>query len=209
MYTLQLFARFSGLLAATAVMRSTRPVTAVFSLVATFCATSALRLTRQLEFRALVFLRVYVGAMAVLFLFVVRRLSMQPSRAAGRGVMPRLALVAALFLLPRHRTLDGSLGLLPSASRELAAARGAQPWVSLLDGLNEREALGQVLYTHYWVLFLVAGFVLLCARVAAMALVANMPTGGAVASMRQNASQQRSRSADSALFRLRGRHERR
>lgn len=172
-------------------------MTAVFSLVSVFCCTSGLRITLQREFRALTFLRVYVGAMAVLFLFVVRRLNIQPSEQVGRRAMPVVFVVAGVFLFMRHGTLTASRGWQdPSRGR----ARGGTDWMNVLDRMTDRESLGQMLYTHYWVLFLTAGLMLLTARVGAISLVRGMPTGAEVDAKRQQVHQQISRDASRAVF---------
>ena len=83
-----------------AVITAANPVQAALRLVLVFCNAAGLRRLLQVDFRALIFLVVYVGAVRVLFLFVVRRLNVQPLSRADRSrarVRPRAAAVATRF----------------------------------------------------------------------------------------------------------------
>lgn len=89
------------LLSALAVTRAATPVNAALRLVLAFCNAAGRRRLLQVEFRALIFRVVYVGAVRVLFLFVVRRLNVQPLPRHERvrsGTWPRGLVVLGLFL---------------------------------------------------------------------------------------------------------------
>jgi NADH-quinone oxidoreductase subunit J len=199
-----------GLLSAVQVITSANPVHAVFFLVLVFIVTSVLRLVLSREFRALVFLRVYVGAIAVLFLFVVRRLNVgvSGSNESPRGNIPRLLVLGGLFL----RVILNGLEIPSLAAGELhstlpvLAALASRADLSAGDPLvtqrvSSRVAIGQVLYTTYCVEFLRAGVVLLVARVGAIVLtLSNESSDHRFVS--QQVAEQHSRDSDRAVFRV-------
>lgn len=190
---------------ALAVIRSTNPVHSVLWLVFVFFQVAGLRLLLQVEFRALLFVVVYVGAMAVLFLFVVRRLNVgSGARALGEstGAIPRAVGRRGCFVFGLGWFLSADLA--PAPARVGLSNAGVLTWVELRDGFTGLDVLGQLLYTHYALYFLRAGFILLVARVGAMVLTLQIPGTRAVPVMRQQLHQQLSRDADQAMFRVRG-----
>jgi len=104
MITSLLFYFFAGLLIASAVMVITaeNPIHSVLFLILVFCNSTCLMLLMEAEFLAMVFLIVYVGAIAVLFLFVVMMLNIKWSRAFDKTSLPALSLggfLAGIFLI--------------------------------------------------------------------------------------------------------------
>ncbi|MGE0385464.1 MAG: NADH-quinone oxidoreductase subunit J [Gammaproteobacteria bacterium] len=150
------------LVAASAVITVRNPVHAALSLVLAFFASSGLWLLLEAEFLAIALVLVYVGAVMVLFLFVVMMLDINLAplregfaRHAPVGALVALAMLAALALVvgPRHFGLD----------RYAAPARQGAEY-------SNTEALGAVLYTDYVFAFEIAAVILLVAIVAAIAL---------------------------------------
>ena len=119
------------LLSALAVTRAATPVNAALRLVLAFCNAAGRRRLLQVEFRALIFRVVYVGAVRVLFLFVVRRLNVQPLPRHERvrsGTWPRGLVVLGLFLGERwgvRSEVRAKEAVLPSARRTGAGSGGA------------------------------------------------------------------------------------
>lgn len=191
------------LLSALAVITAANPVNAALLLVLTFCNAAGRRRLLQVEFRALIFLVVYVGAVRVLFLFVVRRLNVQPLSRSERSrarVRPRAVAVGAVFLGERRvvrgdvRTLGGEAG---------ARSPGTRVWTDTATrrtGRSNLAALGQLLYTHYLSAFLRAGLVLLVARVGAIVLTRTVPSSSREAVLRQQVHQQVARDVDQAVL---------
>ena len=207
---------FGGLarVSAVAVITAANPVQAVLFLVLVFCQAAGLRLLLEAEFRALLLRVVYVGAIAVLFLFVVRRLNVPATprrRGEWRRTLPRVSAVAAL-LLAQLAVVYGSWvpagGLASVAVHGRAPAQGAAlQWVESLDGRTNLEARGQLLYSHYFLYFLRAGFVLLVARVGAIVLTVQRSPVERVRARRQRLHEQLSRDRERAVVRLRRRGE--
>ncbi|HBH26099.1 MAG TPA: NADH-quinone oxidoreductase subunit J, partial [Rhodospirillaceae bacterium] len=105
---------------------------------------------------------VYVGAVMVLFLFVVMMLRVDPAkmRAQGRAALP-LGLLVAGVLMAEMAAVALSFAALPGA---------ASPAFALPEGVTDARALGRVLYTDFVYPFQVAGLILLIAMVGAIAL---------------------------------------
>lgn len=187
-----------ALLAAVRVITVVNPVHAVFSLVLVFVLTSVLRILLSREFRALVFIRVYVGAIAVLFLFVVRRLNVEVETKHESFVIYLLVGLTLLFFLTRVFFVDSgwSNSLVAAAHSEHSASIAS--FVDRGDPLSSR---GQVLYTVYCAEFLVAGLVLLVARVGAIVLTLTH-VGSGHTPLRQQVYQQHSRNSETAIFKI-------
>lgn len=188
---------------ALAVVGAGNPVHSVLWLVLVFCQAAGLRLLLQAEFRALLFVVVYVGAIAVLFLFVVRRLNLPRARVReGRaGALPRVGARGLASFLGRGSVLRSDLAVRPAGWGP--AGPGTLDWVGARDSLGSLESLGQRLYTHRFVYFLLAGYVLLVARVGAMVLTLQAPGTRPAPVLRQQLHQQLARDADRAVFRVR------
>jgi NADH-quinone oxidoreductase subunit J len=159
-----LFYAFSAMLLASAlgVIVARNPVYSALSLVLCFFSSAAIWLLIEAEFLAIVLVLVYVGAVMVLFLFVVMMLDVNLeelrrgfTRYAWLGWLTAGAVIAELVGVVWFRGLG------------LDATRGAAPMP--LDYSNTRE-IGAVLYTQYLYPFELASVLLLVAIVAAISL---------------------------------------
>lgn len=160
-----LFYAFSAVLvgAALGVVLSRNPVHAVLFLVLAFFNSAALWLLMEAEFLGIVLVLVYVGAVMVLFLFVVMMLDVNVAalREGFTRYAPLGALVAGIMIVEIFYVVwVRQLG-----QPELMA--GAPP---LPDGYSNTQALGSVLYDEYVLPFQLAAVVLLIAIVAAIVL---------------------------------------
>lgn len=156
--------------AAAMVITARNPVHSVLFLILAFLSAAGLFVLAGAEFLAMILAIVYVGAVAVLFMFVVMMLDIDFVRVR-EGVHRYLPIGGAIGLV-----LAVELGFAVAATR---FGSGAAPLASpLAAGLAEggaagptnTERLGQVLYTDYFYLFQAAGVVLLAAMVGAIAL---------------------------------------
>lgn len=196
------FVLFSGRLrlSAVAVVSLPNPVHSVLSLVAAFVSACGLMMLLQAEFMSLLFVVVYVGAIAVLFLFVVMMLNLGSLKDSHgfTGVTAMVVLMVLTdLLLMRLLSLDVSLTAIAPRPTHVV-------WVDVLDSRTTLETLGQVLYTHYMLDLLLAGFVLLVARVGAIVLT--LKVRQFALAKRQQVFQQLSRDADRAVLMVRARH---
>ena len=147
------------------VVVSRNPVYSVLFLILAFFNAAALFVLIGAEFITMILVIVYVGAVAVLFLFVVMMLDINLAelREGFLKYLPVGAMIGAVLLA---EILLG-LGVLGSGSVTVAALDKAGPQVLAID--NTR-AIGRVLYTQYFYLFQVAGLVLLVAMIGAIVL---------------------------------------
>jgi len=159
-----LFYFFAAVLfgAALGVIFSRNPVHAVLLLVLTFFQSAVLWLLAEAEFLAIILVLVYVGAVMVLFLFVVMMLDVNVERV--RGGLTRYApfglLIAGLMVVELVQVIW-------MRGRTDAGIGGFQPTP---DGYSNTEALGAVLYTEHVYAFELAAVILLVAIVAAVTL---------------------------------------
>lgn len=198
----RLFHVFGGIsrLAALSVILVSNPVHSVLSLIVAFVSACGLMMLLQVEFMSLVFVVVYVGAIAVLFLFVVMMLnlnSIPAQRTFSAGRLDRWAALRVVrSMMERRRVGLGSS--FESASHVDPSMTHHVQWVERLDPMTTLETMGQLLYTHKFIYLLMAGFVLLVARVGAIVLTLKVRTFAR--SKRQQVHQQRSRDAERALM---------
>ena len=159
-----LFYVFAAILvfAALRVITARNPVHSALFLVLTFVSAAGIWMLLKAEFLAITLVMVYVGAVMVLFLFVVMMLDINLDRLREGfwSYLPVGALVGILMLVEMAMVLGGSYFGLEAMPAPPAAAETYS---------NTRE-IGRVLYTDYVYPFELASLVLLVAMVAAVAL---------------------------------------
>ncbi|MEM7664397.1 MAG: NADH-quinone oxidoreductase subunit J [Pseudomonadota bacterium] len=161
------FYLFAGLVIASAVMviMSRNPVHSVLWLILAFFNAAGLMVLVGAEFIAMLLVIVYVGAVAVLFLFVVMMLDID--FAAMRAGFVRnfpLGLAIAAILLAELMLGIGAYG---AGGLELGTPDGSATQAPAASNI---EAIGALLYGRYIFLFEVAGIVLLVAMIGAIVL---------------------------------------
>ena len=162
-FTTVLFYVFSAVLifAALRVITASNPVHAALFLILSFFSAAAIWMLLKAEFLAIVLVLVYVGAVMVLFLFVVMMLdiNMDALRQGFWKHFPVAALLGGIVAAELIAVLWVGFPSMP-----VSAAVPAQPEVS------NTHALGVLLYTEYLYPIQVAAVILLVAMVAAIAL---------------------------------------
>jgi len=158
------FYTFAAILvyAATRVITVRNPVHAALHLVLAFFTCAAIWMLLEAEFLAITLVLVYVGAVMVLFLFVVMMLdiNLAPLKEGFMRYLPVGLVVAALMLIEMIMVLR---------SKYFDAASMPVPPGHAADYSNTRE-LGSVLYTNYVYPFEIASVILVVAIIAAIAL---------------------------------------
>ena len=159
-YLLAAVAVVGGLMVVTA----KNPVHSVLWLILTFFSSAGLFVLLGAEFLAMLLVVVYVGAVAVLFLFVVMMLDVDfvRLREGYARYLPLAAIVAGVLLA---EMIMISLVVVNGG----AASDATGPAVAT-TGLTNAEAIGRVLYTDYVYIFQAAGIVLLIAMIGAIVL---------------------------------------
>jgi NADH-quinone oxidoreductase subunit J len=124
----------------------------------------------ECEFIALLFIIIYVGAIAVLFLFVVMMLDIKTVYLTKNTIkyFPFGSFISIVFLFEILAVILKNFKANPY--KENFLVNFYPNWYEKLDALTEIEVLGQLLYTHYVLQFLVAGYILFLAVVGSIVL---------------------------------------
>jgi NADH-quinone oxidoreductase subunit J len=161
------FYLFAGICVASAVMviASRNPVHSVLFLILAFVNAAGLFVLIGAEFLAMILIVVYVGAVAVLFLFVVMMLDVDFAelREGFLNYLPVGALVGAMLLV-ELLIVVGAWVIGPDVAKAVTAP------IPPPGDISNTQALGLVLYTRYVYYFQAAGIVLLVAMVGAIVL---------------------------------------
>ena len=190
-YIFSSFALVSGVM----VIQARNPVHSVLFLILVFFNSAGLLLLLGLDFFALIFLVVYVGAIAVLFLFVVMMLSISLAEINEKRAryLPIGGALGFLFLLEifliidndlRHLTPSFLLLNLPLSDSEISSSLDNSAfvasqqildlsmvqWSNLLSTSSNIEAIGMCIYTYFFFFFLLASIILLVAMIGAIVL---------------------------------------
>ncbi|MCP8938287.1 NADH-quinone oxidoreductase subunit J [Alsobacter sp. SYSU M60028] len=186
------FYLFSAVTVGSAVMviGSRNPVHSVLFLILAFVNAAGLFLLMGAEFLAMILVVVYVGAVAVLFLFVVMMLDVDFAelRQGFQNYLPIGALLGAVLLIE----------LVLVATTYVAQPIGARPAAMAPANatlLTNTEAIGRVLYTQYVYYFQAAGLVLLVAMIGAIVLTLRHKAGV----RRQDIARQNARTKETAI----------
>jgi NADH-quinone oxidoreductase subunit J len=171
MFQLVCFYAFAAVTVAAAlgVIALRNTVHAVLSLVLTFFSTACIWLLAEAEFLAIALIVVYVGAVMVLFLFVVMMLDINQERVR-EGFIKYLpvGIIVALIMLGE---MLGLIGVRAMHEQVL----GANP--ATVAGMSNTEWLGQALYTKFLLPFEIAALILTVGVVAAVVLTLRQRTG--------------------------------
>ena len=186
------FYLFAGVAIASGLMviGARNPVHSVLFLILAFVNAAGLFLLLGAEFLAMILIVVYVGAVAVLFLFVVMMLDINFTelRQGFLQYLPIGALVG-LVLLAELVLVVGAWTIGPMGAADVAV-RTPNP-----SEVSNTAALGRLIYTHYAYLFQAAGLVLLVAMIGAIVLTLRSREGV----RRQSISVQNARRAEDTL----------
>ena len=159
------FYLFAGILVASAfmVIASKNPVHSVLYLILAFVNAAGLFVMIGAEFLAMILVVVYVGAVAVLFLFVVMMLDVDFAELK-KGVLQYLpvGLLLGGIFLAELLLVVGSWVIGPGVPKAITAPIPA--------GISNTEAIGLVLYTKYVYFFEISGMILLVAMIGAIVL---------------------------------------
>ena len=153
---------------ALAVIIARNPVRSVLFLILSFCSAAALFILLGAEFLGLILIVVYVGAVAVLFLFVVMMLDIDFTelRSGLLNYLPVGALVGFILLI------ELILVFLITLTPGITTPKAPSPPLHTTPNTN---AIGEILYTDYFFLFQIAGVILLVAMIGAIVLTLRPP----------------------------------
>ena len=161
-FAFYLFA-ISACVAGFMVVMSRNPVHSVLWLILAFLSASGLFVLQGAEFVAMLLIVVYVGAVAVLFLFVVMMLDVDFAELKGELArsLPLGLLIGLVLLAQLGMALSGW-----TASDTAETLRAAP----IVEGVQNTRGLGMVLYDRYALMFQLAGLILLVSMIGAILL---------------------------------------
>lgn len=164
------------------------PVHSVLFLILAFCNGAGLFLLAGAEFLAMILIVVYVGAVAVLFLFVVMMLDVDFAelKQGFSKYLPVGALVGVVVLAELGMV---AVGWQPAPTASEAASN------PIVAQISNTAALGQILYTKYVIFFQASALVLLTAMIGAIVLTLHHKPGV----KRQKIEEQNARTRDNVI----------
>ncbi len=177
---------FAGitLFASLMIVSARNPVHGVLFLILAFFSTAGLFVLIGAEFIAMTLIIVYVGAVAVLFLFVVMMMNVRIERIKS-GFNKYLPMIALLFLV-----LLGDLCFIIKTSLS-----NVKVGFAAVETISNTHAIGMVLYTDYFYIFQISGLILLVAMISAISLTLTNKKD----SLKQNRAAQLARNKDNSM----------
>jgi len=171
------------------VITSRNPVHSVLFLILVFFNSAGLFVLLGAEFLSMILIVVYVGAVAVLFMFVVMMLDISITEVRDRFLhyLP-LGTLIGFILLMELGVIVGSWTFTPDVEKNFII----QP---IRDQLTNTEAIGNIVYTHYIYYFQTAGLILLVAMIGAIILTHRTRTDV----LKQNVGDQLSRNPSNTI----------
>lgn len=168
-----------ALLSAFCTVTSKNPIHSVLFLVFVFFNTAGLLILLGAEFLAMLFLIVYVGAVAVLFLFVMMMLNVKISESTTSifRYLPIGLFLSIIFLFEIFLIVEGDLNSVDSIQFNQSdyMVLGNEflktaPWIDSVISPTNVDVIGSVLFTYYSYFFIMASVILLVAMIGAIAL---------------------------------------
>ena len=155
------------------VVTSQNSIYSILFLVLSFLSSSSILFLLKCEFISLIFILIYVGAIAILFLFVIMMLDLKDYNLKKDSLkyFPFGLIIGTIFFLEIVLVIEDTFTSNPYDN--LIITNFYVNWYNKLDAFTEINSIGQVIYTKFVLQFLVAGNVLLLATLAAVVLTVN------------------------------------
>jgi len=161
---------FLSVISGILIVSSRNPIHSIMFFVLVICNISGYLFLLHVEFLALIFLVVYVGAISILFLFIVMMLNIRILELSNKLVnyftINSFILIIFVFeicYIIFNFDFSGNLLSLNFDSNQLN-------WITVLNSTPNVVAVGHILYLYYFDFFLIAGFVLLVSMIASIVL---------------------------------------
>ena len=154
------------------VIISRNPVHSILSLILVFFNAASLLIILGAEFLAMLFVIVYVGAVAVLFLFVIMMLNIKVTSltASIYRYLPISIIFGSIFFFEFCMLFYSDLASVNINNLYLFADNFINDWNSSLVPTSNILVLGRLLYTYYSYLFIVSSIILLVSMIGAISL---------------------------------------
>ena len=182
------------------VITARNPIHSVLFLVLVFFNVSGLLILIDIEFLAIMFIIIYVGAIGILFLFVVMMLNVKVTELNDSFIryLPIGAIIGLIFLFEIFLVIDNDLVpvIQLSAIEGLVDPYYLKIWSTQVDNVPNIIGLGTVIYTYHYYSFLVASLILLVAMIGAIVLTLHKRS----VTVRQKVYDQVARDLKKAIF---------
>ena len=163
MQSLHLFLTFFLIFSSFFVFISDNPVHSVLFLILAFCNASSILFIFNVDFLGVLFIIIYVGAIAVLFLFVVMMLNVKIYQNSISNIQYLfLAFFFLNLIIQIYLNLQGVFSFENENLIDIIAKN--------IDTLGNIDIFGQILYNHFVIAFLISGLILLIAMIGAISL---------------------------------------
>ena len=151
---------------------SKNPVHSILSLILVFFNAASLLIIIGAEFLAMLFIIVYVGAVAVLFLFVIMMLNVKVTNltASIYRYLPISLILGSIFFFQFFMLFYVDLVSVNTSYLYLMEDNFLNEWSASLVSVSNIVVLGQLLYTYYSYLFILSGVILLVSMLGAISL---------------------------------------
>lgn len=168
-YIFEIFSLFA-ILSAILVIISKNPIHSVLYLILVFFNSIIILIFLEKDFLAMIFLIVYVGAIAILFLFIVMLLNIKItiSNLNILRYIPIAFLFVIIFFIEFNILLNKTFSA--QSSYNYTSTIEYTNWITKTDILSNIKSLGIILYTSYYDMFIISGVILLLAMIGAISL---------------------------------------
>ena len=148
------------------VIYSRNPIHSILFLILVFAGSSGLLLMIQADFLAMMFIVVYVGAIAVLFLFVIMMLNVKIIELNENLIsyLPISSFIMFIFIGQVVVLIDKNFLF------DLTPFTSYNNWILLYLQSSNIELIGEIIYTYFFQLFLITGVILLIAMIGPIVL---------------------------------------
>lgn len=152
------------------VISARNPIHSVLALISVVINFVVLLLLLEAEFLALIFVAVYLGAVTVLFLFIVMMLNIKAFDFSKEIIhsLPIGSFLGIIFIYFLYFININSIGV--AELTNIFFNYEFFDWKSIMDGITNIDVFGSLLYTHYAPFLLIVGIVLLIAMIGAVIL---------------------------------------
>jgi NADH-quinone oxidoreductase subunit J len=170
--------KWLSIAAAVGVVNMHNPVHAILLLIAVFIGAGIILLVLQAEFLALLYIVVYVGAIAVLFLFVIMCLNVKITHItqAALNYMTSAVTVVTMFCLMLALALGDVFGKTSVSVFDITGTAYTN-WIDTIDVFSNIEALGQTLFLFHTFSFILVGLILFVAMIGSIVLTLSHSKG--------------------------------
>lgn len=144
------------------------PVYSLLCLVFIFINSAIMLFINNIEFLALTLIIIYVGALAILFLFIMMMVDIRTSFLLRTDWVTYIIFCSLFFFIFLSCTYYNTFNLFITSS--ILNFTNTVSWDMLITEINNCQTFGQILYTYYVLFFLIAGLILLIALIGAVVL---------------------------------------